>query len=428
MLTQAENETLTRVGPGTPGGELLRRYWHVAGAAVELSEERPIKTVRMLGEDLVLFRLPPAPGDTQPSYGLVAEHCPHRHASLRHGSVDCAGIRCIYHGWKFAPNGACIEQPPEGPNSTFKDRITHTAYPVQKLGGLLFAYLGPLPAPELPRWDVLVREDGRRWGMIESVIDCNWLQTMENSVDPSHLWWLHGSLGTRALPVGKARYEVLGLPANYEEEHAFIPFEHGIIKRRITPSPTAGAPPEMEQHPLVFPTGLRLVLSMESVFKQGWKLADTITSEEKAVGYVHNMHFRTPVDDEHTMHYNMSFVVSKDRMPIDADPPFETIEFKDGNGNYRLQHVTAQDVLAWESQGPVMDRTREHIGADDRGVILLRKVLREQIDVVRAGGDPLGTIRDPATNDIDFDLVHEPFGLYRTAAGATFEREAPASA
>ena len=126
----------------------------------------------------------------------------------------------------------------------------------------------------------------------------------------------------------------------------------------------------MEQHPLVFPTGLRLVLSMESIFKQGWKLADTITEEEKAVGYVHNMHFRTPVDDEHTMHYNMSFVVSKNRMPVDAEPPFETIHFKDDQGNYRLQHVTAQDVLAWESQGPVMDRTREHIGADDRGVIL----------------------------------------------------------
>jgi len=413
VLTQAENETLTRVGPGTPAGELLRRYWHVAGAAVELSDEEPVKPVRMLGENLVLFRMPPAAGHTTPTYGLVGENCPHRSASFRHGLVDCEGIRCIYHGWKFAPSGACIEQPAESPNSTFRDRVHHTAYPVRKFGGLLFAYLGPLPAPELPRWDVLVREDGRRWGMIESVIDCNWLQTMENAVDPSHLWWLHGSLGTRDLPVGKARYDALGLPANFEEEHDFFQVDHGIMKHRITPSRTPGGPREHEQHPLVFPTGLRIVLSMESVFKQGWKLADTITEEEKAVGYVHNMHFRTPVDDEHTMHYNMSFVVSKNHMPVDEDPPFETIHFKDEQGNFRLQHVTAQDALAWESQGPIMNRSTEHLGGDDRGVIMLRKLLREQIDVVRAGGDPLGTIRDPAQNVIDFDLIHEPFGLYR---------------
>ena len=200
MLTQDENDLLTRVGPGTPAGNLLRRYWHVAAAACELSEEHPIKPVRMFGEDLVLFRMPPKPGEREPSYGLVGERCPHRLTSFKFGLVDCEGIRCIYHGWKFAPNGACLEMPAEDPGSTFKDRMQHRAYPVKKLAGLLFAYLGPLPAPELPRWDVLAREDGWRWGVIESVIDCNWLQAMENSVDPSHLFWLHGSLGNAGAP------------------------------------------------------------------------------------------------------------------------------------------------------------------------------------------------------------------------------------
>jgi 5,5'-dehydrodivanillate O-demethylase oxygenase subunit len=414
MLTQAENDMLTRVGPATPAGELLRRYWHVAGASCELSEEKPIKPVRMFGEDLVLFRMPPAPGQSEATYGLVGERCSHRHASLQHGMVDCEGIRCIYHGWKYAPNGACIEQPPEGRASTFKDRVRQAAYPVKKLAGLLFAYMGPLPAPELPRWDLLVREDGRRWGMIESVIECNWLQTLENAVDPSHLWWLHGLLGTRDLPVGKARYDALGLPADFEEEHDFFQFEYGIMKRRITPSRKPGGPKEQEQHPLVFPTGLRLVISTESIIKQGWRFAETLTEEEKAVGHIHNMHFRTPIDDEHTMHYNVSFVDSKNRMSADEDPPFEVIPFKDENNNYRLQHVTAQDVLAWESQGAVMDRSKEHLGADDRGVIMLRKLVREQIEIVQSGGDPLGTIRDPSRNAIvEFDLVHEPFGLFR---------------
>ncbi len=414
MLTQAENELLTRVGPGTPAGEMLRRYWHVAAAACELSDETPIKPVRMFGEDLILFQMPLAAGESQPRYGLVGDRCPHRMTSFANGIVECEGIRCIYHGWKFAADGTCLEQPAEGRNSTFKDRIHHKAYPVQKLAGMLFAYLGPLPAPELPRWDVLVREDGWRWGVIESVIDCNWLQAMENSVDPSHLYWLHGTLGTRALPKGEHRYAVLGLPTEYDEEHEFEIVPHGIMKRRITPNRTPGGPREVEQHPLVFPTGLRLIVSMESVMKQGWKAGRHITPEEAKLGYVHNLHFRTPVDDEHTMHYNVSFMPSTRTMSADEDPEFEVMGFKDEAGKVKLEIVTAQDALAWEAQGSVVDRTQEHLGAADQGVIMLRKLVREQIEIVKAGGDPLGVIRDPAQNVmIDLDVIHEPFGLYR---------------
>jgi 5,5'-dehydrodivanillate O-demethylase len=414
MLSQAENELLTRVGPGTPAGELLRRYWHVAGAAFELSEEKPIKQVRMFGEDLVLFRMPPARGENEPRYGLVGDRCPHRLTSFKYGLIDCEGIRCVYHGWKFDSAGKCLEMPAEGPNTTFKDKVRHKAYPVKKLAGLLFAYLGPLPAPELPRWDVLVREDGWRWGVVESVIDCNWLQAMENSVDPSHLYWLHGSIGSQALPVGANRYAALGLPENFEEEHEFFVMPYGIMKRRITPNPTPGLPKEVEQHPLVFPTMLRLLVGMESALKQGWEAAKQITPEEAKLKYVHNMHFRTPVDDEHTMHYNVSFLPSKRTMKADEDPPFEVAPFKDREGNYRVQYVTAQDSLAWEAQGSIVDRTQEHLGTDDKGVIMLRKLVREQIEVVRNGGDPLGTIRDPAQNVlIDLDMIHEPFGLYK---------------
>ena len=121
-------------------------------------------------------------------YGLVGEHCPHRLASLAYGRVDEEGIRCPYHGWKFDGAGKCLEQPAEPRRSTFKDRIKQVAYPVEYLGGLIYAYLGPAPVPLLPRWDVLVWEHGRRWIVKESIIDCNWLQPMENSVDPSHLF------------------------------------------------------------------------------------------------------------------------------------------------------------------------------------------------------------------------------------------------
>lgn len=411
MLTQAENEMLTRVGPGTPAGELLRRYWHVVAASNEVSDELPTKQVRILGEDLVLFRMPPPPGEKTPSYGLVTERCPHRSASFKYGTIDCEGIRCIYHGWKFAPDGTCLEQPAEGADSTYKNRIHVRTYPVKKLAGLLFAYMGPLPAPELPRWDLLVREDGRRWGVNELVIDCNWLQAMENSVDPSHLFWLHGNLGSRALPPGAARNAVFGLPENYEEENEYFQTEWGIMKKRITPPRVPGGPREEEQHPLVFPTGLRLVLSTTSVIKQDWRASRTLTEEEKAVGFVHNMHFRTPIDDEHTMQYNISFVDSKNTMSADDDPPFETLGFKDEAGEYRMQIVSAQDALAWESQGAIADRTQEHLGVGDTGIIMLRKLIRDQIEIVRNGGDPIGVIRDPAKNVlIDLDVIHEPFG------------------
>jgi len=413
MLTQAENDALTRVGRGTPAGELLRRYWHVAAAASELTEESPVKPVRILGEDLILFRMPPGPGESQPSYGLVEERCPHRRASFKYGIVDCEGIRCIYHGWKFAADGTCLEQPAEGPQSTFKERVRHRAYPVQKLAGLLFAYLGPAPTPLLPRWDVLVREDGRRFGVIESVIDCNWLQTMENSVDPSHLYWLHGSLGSRNLPIGKERFAALGLQSEYDEKNEFFQVEYGIMKRRITPSPTPGAPPEVEQHPLVFPTYLRLVPSLASL--RALKAAQTFTEEESKLRYVHDMDFRTPVDDTHTMEYRLCFLPSKTRMRADGDPPFESSPFKDAGGNFRLDFIPAQDALAWESQGALTDRTQEHLGVADRGIILLRTMVRDQIEVVKRGEDPIGVIRDPAKNVmIDLDVVHEPLGLYRT--------------
>jgi len=137
MLSQEENELLARVGPRTPAGRLLRRYWQVVGAAAELSKEKPKKRVRVLGEDLVLYR------NAGGNYGLVAEKCSHRGASLYYGFVEEDGIRCAYHGWKYDACGRCVDQPFESPEAGFKDKIAHPAYPVVKLSGLLFAYMGP---------------------------------------------------------------------------------------------------------------------------------------------------------------------------------------------------------------------------------------------------------------------------------------------
>ena len=381
MLTREENEMLTRVGRGTPAGEMLRRYWMPVACAGELTDDKPIKAFRLLGENLVLYR------DKSGRYGVVAEQCSHRKASLAFGCVDEEGIRCPYHGWKFDCTGKCLEQPAE-PEGGFKDKIKHPAYPVERLGGLLWAYLGPEPKPLLPRWDVLVWENGKRWIEKHELYNCNWLQPMENSVDPSHLFWLHGEAA-----------HLVGSTANrYDEEHRFIPFDHGIIKQRRTPGKKPGERARLDQHPLVFPITLRHAFR---ALKTDGALR-------------HNVQLRVPVDEAHTQVYVVYFTPNDtDHSPADGDTPWEYFPIRDANGDYRLEHVLVQDAMAWETQGAPTDRTQEHLGVGDEGIILLRRILREQIEIVRRGGDPLGVIRDPGKNQlIEFDVINERVGLF----------------
>ena len=381
MLTREENELLTRVGRGTPCGELLRRYWHPVAAAGELTEEKPIKAVKVLGEELVVYR------DKQGKCGLVGEHCPHRLASLAYGRVDEEGIRCPYHGWKFDGAGKCLEQPAEPAGSTFKDRIKHVAYPVETLGGLIFAYFGPEPKPLLPRWDVLVWENGKRWIVKESIIDCNWLQPMENSVDPAHLFWLHGDTAHLAPRVKK-----------YAEQHEFIPFEFGIKKRRTSLPVGTGEAPLVDEHPLLFPTTLRHVAPYEN-----------------GKAHRHNLQIRVPVDDTHTQVFRVNFVPSNvEKSPAEVQVPFRYSRLKKGPREYDMSMVSAQDSMAWETQGAVTDRTQERLGAGDAGIILLRKLLKEQIELVQKGRDALGVIRDPQQNRIiELNVINERIGLHR---------------
>lgn len=391
MLTHEENVLLTQVSRGTPCGELLRRYWHPVAAAAELTDEKPVRAVKILNEELVVYR------NRQGEYGLVGEHCPHRSASLAYGRVDEEGVRCPYHGWKFDHTGRCLEQPAEPPDGTFKDRIKHVAYPVQYLGGLIYAYLGPAPAPLLPRWDVLVWEHGRRWIVKESIIDCNWLQPMENSVDPSHLYWLHGDT-ERIVPSLKT----------YAEKHEFVRFQYGIRKRRTTLPLATGGDSAVDDHPLLFPTVLRHV----APFNEG-------------SGHRHNLQIRVPVDDHHTQVFRVNFLpIDSERSPANAPVPLRFVQLKTGPREYKMNMIPAQDSMAWETQGSRTDRTQEHLGVGDEGIIELRKLLREQIERVQRGLDPIGIIRDPAKNElIDLGVINERIGLF-AAIGSTADHKA----
>ena len=381
MLTQEQNSFLTRIGPGTSAGQLLRRYWHPIAAAVELTEEKPKKRVRVLGEDLLLYR------NQNGGYGLVRERCSHRGASLYYGFVEADGIRCSYHGWKYDACGRCVEQPFENPESGFREKIRHTAYPVEKLAGLLFAYLGPSEKkPLLPKWDLLVRRDGVKQIDVCEVLRCNWLQAMENSVDPTHTYYLHSH--TLKLK-GSKDY----VPFHYQQlnkiefELVIQPNWAGIQKQRIFAGDNV---PLEAPHPLIFPNILFVPVR---------------------TGYA--MHFRTPIDDANTQVFQFRFNPTKDGSIAEQpeDSPMEFIATKDDTGEFHLSHFASQDHMAWETQGPIADRTDEHLGEADRGVIMFRKLLHEQINAVQIGQDPIGVNFDPA-KDQTIELIHEGYDAY----------------
>jgi 5,5'-dehydrodivanillate O-demethylase len=389
VLTKELNDKLTQTSAGTPGGELLRRYWHPICVADELTEERPIKRIRLLGEDLVVYR------GEDGSYGLIAEQCAHRKASLYYGFVEGCNIRCPYHGWVYDLKGSCLETPFEPKESMLKYTVKLPAYPVQRIAGLLFAYLGPEPVPLLPRYDVVAREDGTRHIQVQPVIDCNWLQAEENSLDPTHVYYLHGhTLFKKGLNPGN----------NYRpiEGYEFERIEHGIVKRRIFGGDGINQYQE-PGHPAVFPTLLRHHIEGR----------DGINPFDGTMAI--DIHFRIPIDDTHTQVIWLGFTPSPDGSITDPYTEVPTVEYvrtlKDESGDFHVRTYPSQDSMAWVTQGPVVDRSTERLGMSDRGIVMWRQLLEEQIDIVQAGGDPINVFRDPEKNQlIEFSATRVKVG------------------
>jgi 5,5'-dehydrodivanillate O-demethylase len=367
MLSREVNERLTRVGPGTPMGNLLRRYWYPVAASSELGQ-LPISR-RLLGEDLVIYR------SGSGRLGCIESHCPHRRASMQYAIVEQDGIRCGYHGWKYGLDGQCLDQPAEPADSTFKNRVRAVSYRVEELGGLIFVYMGPDPAPLLPRFDLFVWADCLR-DIGHAMLPMNWLQVMENSVDPHHVEWLHGHYMRfiRGL-TGEPQPEVL---ARKHEKIAFDLFDYGIIKRRVLQGMSEEDDDWKIGHPLVFPAMLRV-----------------------GGGGLYQFQIRVPVDDTHTSHFWYDVYKPDGDYPVRAQesiPLFEVPIYTE-NGDYLVDFVDGQDVMAWASQGVIADRSTEHLGKSDLGVIMLRRLFQEQLALVESGADPLGVVRDESLND-----------------------------
>jgi 5,5'-dehydrodivanillate O-demethylase oxygenase subunit len=379
MESVKQNKLLTEVGRGTPMGELMRRYWQPIGAAVDL-ESKWTKRVRLLGEDLVIFK------DRQGRLGLIAEQCPHRRASFAHGIPTENGIRCPYHGWEFNAQGKCIHQPNEQDKCAFRDKVSTDAYPVQEMGGMLFAYMGPQPQPLLPRWDGFVAQGTIRI-MGRTILPINWLQIMENSLDPVHTEWLHGH-----------HYEFLkeqeGVKVAISTRHLkidFKEFEYGMTKHRLLEGHSEDGDDWKVGHPIVFPNMLAVG-----------------NGDEKSRYYSFQM--RVPVDDTHTMHLWFNAYVP----PKGLEVPKHLLEkvhtyevpFMDDKGEFIVDNVDGQDMMAWISQGAIADRSLENLGATDKGIVMYRRMLKREMKKVQAGIDPMGTVRNSARNE-SIDLPNE---------------------
>jgi phenylpropionate dioxygenase-like ring-hydroxylating dioxygenase large terminal subunit len=393
MLTPAENEKITRVSPGTPMGRLFRRYWLPALLASELSEtDGPPVRVRLLGEDLIAFR------DTSGAVGLVSAFCPHRRAPMFFGRNEECGLRCVYHGWKFDRHGACVDMPSEPPDSLFKTKVRIEAYPAREAGGMIWAYMGPPESePPFPDYELTRTPESHRF-VSKTIEDCNYLQAMEGGLDSSHATILHApKIGDRsflrdydtlvprlALEKQPYGYRYSGIRSHQGRQwvrvyHYVMPVQQ--LRGRVT-FPTFGVP------------------------------VPTV-----------NGHFWVPADDTTTITYNWMLSYDPER-PI-SDGWAEEFEALAGRGPddldpvnpFRLRRTLAndylidrhkqktetftgieglntQDVALQEGMGPIVDRSREHLGTTDRAIIVLRQLLLEAADAVKAGMPPRGA--DPA--------------------------------
>ena len=385
MLTAQENEQLSQVGRGTPGGELMRRYWHPIAAAVEL-DEKPTKPVRLLGEDLVLFK------DRSGTVGLIGRLCPHRRVDLSYGIPEEHGLRCMYHGWMMDATGQCIEQPFEEtvhPDGRFRQKVKIDGYAIQELAGVLWAYMGPDPIPSLPRWELLVRENTVRETTFRKLA-CNWLQCQENSVDPVHLEWLH-VYNTKYRNEQRGVTETF-LPSSIRTERiSFETTSFGIQRYRMLDGNGEDHKDWVVGHPMMFPN-----------------------FNYSSAGIHEFIQYRVPTDDTHTLHVTC---YAYSAAPGAKAPPQSTVPYRyeptrDSDGQPRLDLILDQDMAVWESQGELVDRTREHLGESDRGLLMFRKLLRGQMRVVAEGKDPLNVFREGATgqNERGPAIEHLNFG------------------
>jgi phthalate 4,5-dioxygenase len=408
MMDQAENELLSRVGPETPMGRMMRQYWLPACMAREIAEHdgAPVR-VALLGEKLVAFR------DTSGRVGLLDEHCPHRRASLVLARNEECGLRCLYHGWKMDTDGMVTEIPSEPPESRLHGRVRTRAYPTRESGGMIWAYLGPadrIPEFAPPPWA------GKDVRIAKIHQACNWAQSFEGAIDSSHSSSLHssntrpGGPGERTASLDGKDLTILTRPSTDRAPRIQVQlteygFRYAAIRR-----PTSKA----DTHDYVRIT----------VF-----VAPFIALIPPNAHYTpYQLH--VPMDDENTMFYSLAagndlsfddaYWLQRQgaRVGIDLDAHYRKIRTAENNflqdraamrdGDFSgIKGVPAQDMAMQETMGPIVDRSREILGASDVAIVRFRHLMLDSVRAFERGEPALGTAepRLPMTEIRSFEGI-----------------------
>jgi len=396
MLSQADNDRLTRVGAGTPMGTLFRRYWIPACLSEEVAEpDGPPVRVRLLGEDLIAFR------DATGEVGLVGAYCPHRRAPMFFGRNEECGLRCVYHGWKFDRSGACVDMPSEPADSLFKSKVTIDAYPTWEGGGMVWTYMGPPEHRPAPPDHELVRAPAEFRYVSKSYEACNFLQALEGGIDPTHATIMHNM--------------------NIGDMSFLNSYDTLVAELKLDRTPYGFTYAGIRAHP-TFDWVRRYQWIMPSFHMRG-SVEGLFRSYRDHPGEVPTMdgHIWIPIDDERCWVYN--FMYSADpTQPLSRKQALEH-ENRLGRGdnldaNYvpkqnktndylidravqktktmtGIAGINTQDFALQEGMGAIVDRTKEHLGTTDRAIIVLRQTLFEALASLERG-EPVPAI-DPAT-------------------------------
>ncbi|MEE8519410.1 MAG: Rieske 2Fe-2S domain-containing protein [Dehalococcoidia bacterium] len=404
MLSQEENDLITKTGPGSPAGELMRRYWQPVALADEIPLGGGPLPVRLLSEDLVLFR------DDRGRAGLLDIRCSHRGADLSFGRIEEEGIRCLYHGWLYDVHGTCLDQPGEPAGSTFYKKIRHTAYPCEERAGVVFAYLGPGEPPRFPDYPFLT-ESGDHVAVGKLLHSCNYHQANEGNFDLSHLTFLHYTRQNRGVGGGRQ-----GPNAGIDEEE------------RIS---GRGAAPGVEEADAESTSySVRSYKRRRDVDAGTYHLYITefvlpnftvIPGGSRGQGG-YGVNWHVPIDDTHHWKYSFDFLAGESVAPRGrsgvADEQYRPLQNRENRYLQDRQEMEREtylgmgraflihDLFATESEGPIQDRTKEHLGAMDKPVTAVRKLLLNAIARLEGGEEPPNVLRENGSE-------HPRFSSYR---------------
>ena len=393
MISAEENRLLTQTDPKTPCGELLRRYWQPVALTEELREGAAPLKVKILGEELVLFR------DDQGRFGLIGLHCSHRGTDLSYGRIEDGGLRCLYHGWLYDVCGRVLEQPGEPGGGAHKREIRHPAYPCQEMGGIILTYMGPGEPPLLPNYEFLtVPAEYRTATKVFEA--CNYLQGNEGNIDPVHLSFLHQCLDEAQFA---RRRTVPGSTAT----------DNTLLGEDIAPTIDV----EVTDYGLRIYTVRDAGRDKRYIRITNFVMPNLSVFGGSTVGAGYSIHWHVPIDDTHHWKYIFAFsrekpldefMRTRSRAELTADYRMTrnaSNRYQQDRDSMKTQTFTgmgvnfqAHDAFATESQGAVQDRMAEHPVTSDKAILAARKLLLNAIKNAQDGRDPQHVMRDAKSN------------------------------